>query len=102
MNKTTIDYYKEAIEQLRAYVAGETNEENIEHAASKIKEYRFKIIDASFDDLVHRTSRLTTLMFDLKAVIANASNVPSVAGALGKLQGLASDLATVTGKSSAT
>ena len=99
MNKSTIELYKAAIEQLRQYISAETNEENIEHAAAKISDYRFKIADTAFDDLTFRTARLTTLMFDLKAVIANASKVPSISGAIGKLQGLVTDLQAVTGKS---
>ncbi len=99
MNKSTIELYKAAIEQLRQYISTETNEENIEHAAAKISDYRFKIADAAFDDITFRTPRLTTLMFDLKAVIANASNTPSVSGAIGKLKGLVTGLQAATGKS---
>ena len=99
MNKTTIEFYKAAIEQLRQYMAGESNEENIEQAAEKISAYRFKIADSAFDDVAFRTARLTTLMFELKGVIANASKTPSISGAIGKLNGLVSDLQTATGKS---
>src|SRR3954469_13112010 len=93
--QTTTEYYKQAIDTLRQYIAVETDGENCEQAAGKIKEYRFKIIDDAYDDLVHRTSRLRTLMHDLQAVIDNSSNSISISGAVTGLQGLVAGVSKV-------
>ncbi len=91
-SKRTIAYYKDAILKLRRYIAVETDEESCEEAAAKIREYRFKIIDESFDDIVHRTKRLNTLMYDLKAIIANASNTQTISRITKDLQNIVTDM----------
>jgi hypothetical protein len=79
---TTIELYQASIDQLVIYTANEPDKTKRDAAQAKITDYRLKIIDAAFDDIVKRTERLTTLMQDLRNVVNNASNVPSVAGAL--------------------
>ena len=94
-DQTTTAYYKDAISALRVYIAQETDEDNVEEASAKIKEYRFKIIDDEFDAIRGRTKRLTTLMHDLQAIIANASNTPSLSGALGNLTSIVTDVSNI-------
>ncbi len=86
--KKTSAYYKDAIRNLRLYLAVEMDEENCEEAAAKIREYRLKIIDKAFDKIAKRTQRLTTLMFDLQAIIANASKTDTLSDAIGGLKNI--------------
>ena len=72
MEKSSV-IYKEAIDKLRSYMAKETDEDNIDEAAAKIRDFRFKIIDEAFDDINKRTKRMTTLIHELQAIIDNAS-----------------------------
>ena len=88
--KETTAYYKDAIDGLRRYIATETDEENCETAAGKISEYRLRIVDANFDDIVQRTKRLRTLMHDLQAVIDNATSGVTVSAAIGSLRNIVS------------
>jgi hypothetical protein len=97
--KKTSAYYKDAIRKLRLYLAVETDEENCEEAAAKIREYRFKIMDEAFDRIAKRTQRLTTLMFDLKAIIANASKNDTVSGVIGELTGIVSEVSNIVNPS---
>jgi len=91
-NQTTTAYYKDAITALRRYIANETDEDNVEEASAKIREYRFKIIDNEFDAIARRTKRLTTLMHDLQAIIANASDNPSLSGTIGDLNSIVAEV----------
>ncbi len=93
-DQTTTAHYKDAIIALRRYIANETDEDNIEEASAKIRDYRFKIIDNEFDAITQRTKRLTTLMHDLQAIIANASDTPSLSGAIGDLNGIVTDVSS--------
>jgi hypothetical protein len=93
--KQTSAYYKDAIQKLRQYLAVETDEENCEEAAAKIREYRFKIIDNAFDDILQRTKKLTTLMHDLKAIIENASNTSPVSGAIAGLNSIVTEISKI-------
>lgn len=91
----TSAYYKDAILKLRRYLAVEMDEENCEEAAAKIREYRFKIIDDAFNEITMRTKRLTTLMFDLKAIIANASKTDTLSNVIKDLGGLVSEVSSI-------
>ena len=93
--KKTSAYYKDVIRKLRLYLAVETDEENCEEAAAKIREYRFKIIDTAFDNIANRTQRLTTLMYDLKAIIANASNTDGLSDVIGELTDIVSEVSSI-------
>ncbi len=94
-NQTTTAHYKDAIRALRRYIANETDEENVEEASAKIREYRFKIIDNEFDAIVNRTKRLTTLMHDLQAILANASDTPALSGVIGDITNIVTDVSSI-------
>jgi len=99
--RQTTEYYLAAIDGLHRYAASEPDDEKCEAAEAKISEYRLKIIEANFDDIVQRTDRLQTLMQDLQAVIANATRGGTVAGAIGNLTQIVSQAASAVAGSSA-
>ena len=93
--KKTSAYYKDAIQKLRLYLTEEMNEENCEEAVAKIREYRFKIMDEAFDNITNRTQRLTTLMYDLQAIIANASKTDTLSDAIGGLKKIVTEVSSI-------
>ena len=93
--KKTSAYYKDAIQKLRLYLAVEMDEENCEEAAAKIREYRFKIIDEAFDKIAKRTQRLTTLKYDLQAIITNASKNDALSDVIGGLTDIVTEISSI-------
>jgi hypothetical protein len=93
--KKTSAYYKDAIEKLEQYLALETDVDNRKEAAAKIGQYRFKIIDEAFDRIAKRTQRLTTLMYDLQAIIANASNTNTLSDVIGGLKDIVHETSVI-------
>lgn len=94
--KQTSAYYKDAIQKLRKYLAVEMDEENCEEAVAKIREYRFKIMDDAFDDISQRTKKLTTLMYDLQAIIENASKTSTVSDMISDFNSIVTDISKIS------
>jgi hypothetical protein len=78
--------YKDAIDKLQTYQASEPDGGKRQQAAQKITDYRQQIIEAAWLGIVTRTDALNALAQQLRAIIANASNVPTLSGKIAELQ----------------
>jgi hypothetical protein len=95
MSLPTSDYYKSAMAKLLLYIDAETDDAKCEKAQAAHDDYAHKIIDAAFDRIESRTPKLELLLADLRGVIQRAGNAPSVAGVVGDLNGLVTEVAGV-------
>jgi hypothetical protein len=85
--------YKDAIDTLEQYQANEPDANKRQQASQKITDYRQKIIDAAWLDVVTRTDALNTLAQQLSGIIANATNVPTLSGTIADLQTIVGNIA---------
>ncbi|MCW8809974.1 MAG: hypothetical protein OQJ93_04380 [Ignavibacteriaceae bacterium] len=81
----TIARYEDAIDKLEAYQAKEPDRTKRDEASAKITEYRKKIREASWQNLIDRTEDLNGLVEDLNSILENASDVPSISGTISDL-----------------
>ena len=84
--------YQEAIDKLEEYQASEPDDQKREDAGNKITEYRQKLIDVAWDDIVGRTAELNSLTAELNTIIANASDTPSLGGAIAGLKNMVAEV----------
>jgi hypothetical protein len=77
--------YKDAIEKLEAYQAKEPDRVKRDEASAKITEYRKKIREAAWQNLIDRTEDLNRLVEDLNSILENALEVPSISGTISDL-----------------
>ena len=81
-NKILIAKYKDAIDKLEIYQSKEPKSSGRKAASNLISEYRVKIREAAWTNLIERTETLEDLKKELSGVIENASNVPTVSGVI--------------------
>jgi hypothetical protein len=96
MDKTTIEFYRDAIDKLESYTANEMDDRKVAEAEAKITDFRHKIIDAAWDDITQRTARLNELKAELQAVIDGA-DARTIGSTLTGLNGLVGELGDVVG-----
>ena len=94
-NEQLIAKYKDAIDTLEAYQAKEPDRSKRDDASKLISEYRNKIREAAWANLIERTDALEELKQDLSGVIENASDVPTVSGVLTDINSVVSTLSTL-------
>ncbi|HEV8607361.1 MAG TPA: caspase family protein [Tepidisphaeraceae bacterium] len=88
----TREYFEAAIADLEQLAAAETDADRLRDIYSQIARLRYAMIDESFDQIVRRTSLLQSLVAELRAAIAGASGEPPLAGAITKLNDLATQV----------
>ncbi len=86
--------YNDAINKLKLYRKNEPDSDKRNQATQKIGKYQDKIIDTAWLGIVTQTDALNTLLTDLNSIITNASNVPTLSGALNSLNSLVTKLST--------
>jgi len=94
-NKKIIAKYKDAIDKLEAYQAKEPDRTKRKDASKLITEYRKKIREAAWANLIERTDALEGLKNELSDVIENASDVPTVSGVIADISSVVSDVSTL-------
>jgi len=94
-NKKIIAKYKDAIDKLEAYQAKEPERTKRKDASKLITEYRKKIREAAWANLLERTDALEDLKKELSDVIENASDVPTVSGVIANISSVVSDVSTL-------
>jgi len=94
-NKQIIAKYKDAIDKLEAYQAKEPDRTKRKDASKLITEYRKKIREAAWANLIERTDALEGLKNELSDVIENASDVPTVSGVIADISSVVSDVSTL-------
>jgi hypothetical protein len=88
----TREYFESAIANLEQLAAAETDADRLRDIYAQIARLRYAMIDESFDQIVRRTSLLQSLVAELRAAIAGASGEPPLAGAVTKLNDLATQV----------
>ena len=94
-NEQVIAKYKDAIDKLEAYQAKEPDRTKRKDASKMITEYRKKIREAAWANLIERTDALEELKQDLAGVIENASDVPTISGVIADIDQVVSAVSTL-------
>lgn len=94
-NEQIIAKYKDAIDKLEAYQAKEPARTKRRDASKLITEYRKKIREAAWANLIERTNALEELKQDLSGVIENASDVPTISGVIADISLVVTDVSTL-------
>ena len=94
-NKILIAKYKDAINKLEIYQAKEPKSSGRKAASNLITEYREKIREAAWANLIERTEALEDLKKELSGVIDNASDVTTVSGVIADISGIVSGVSAL-------
>jgi len=70
--------YKDSIDKLEAYQAKEPDSKKRKEASKLISELREKIINQAWENIIDRTAALEDLKSELRKVIENSSDTPSI------------------------
>lgn len=85
--------YKDAIDKLEAYQSKEPDSKKRKEASKLISEFRSKIIDQAWENIIERTSALEDLKTELTKVIDNSSGTPSISKTIDDISSLVTDVA---------
>ena len=70
--------YKDSIDKLEEYQAKEPDSKKRKEASKLISELREKIINQAWENIIDRTAALEDLKSELRKVIENSSDTPSI------------------------